>query len=386
MSTSASSRHVRRLTHAALSAAVAAVVLQAAPAGAAPDSPVITGPGTTGPAVELTWEPVAVATGYEVRVDNDPAFASPEWTASTVNTVSVPTKMLAVGQQHVQVRARDAAGDWSAWSTHAFTVETVAGPAPTGPADGARLPQPAEPPLLTWEPVAGATGYTVEVDTEEQFVGPTTYTTDATALVVPDNQDPDVRYWWRVSATLADGVSTEHSVPRSYVLEPIDTPTITGPGDDADITDVVLDWEPVAGAKYYELEVDDDFDFSSPETAQVPTKIYGTQLLAPDHVRERPVLLAGPRPRPGRQPDRVGPPLGRRALRVRPGVARRPPARPPLRPVRRGRVRARRPVLRVDPRPARLALRGVAEHGPQLHRAHRQDGAVPRRRHDLHPG
>ncbi|WP_107766387.1 Ig-like domain repeat protein [Nocardioides terrigena] len=283
MSTSASSRHARRLTHVTLSAAVAAIALQAGPASAAPDTPTVTGPtGPTGPLVELTWEPVAGATGYEVRVDNDPAFGSPEWTASTVNTVSVPTKMLAVGEQNVQVRAKDSGNAWSGWSSpFGFTVDTVAGPTLTGPDDGALLAQPADPPLLRWSPVPGATSYTVEVDTEEQFVGATSYTTDATALVVPDNQDPDVEYWWHVSATLGDGVSTEFSDTRSYTLAPIDTPTITGPADDEDITDVVLDWDPVAGAQYYELEVDDDFDFSSPETSQVPDRVLGTRFSPP---------------------------------------------------------------------------------------------------------
>ena len=42
-----------------------------------------------------------------------------------------------------------------------------------------RLPQPDDPPLLTWTPVAGAISYTVEVDTENGFIGPATYTTKA---------------------------------------------------------------------------------------------------------------------------------------------------------------------------------------------------------------
>ena len=195
----------------------------------------------------MTWQPVEDAAGYEVRIDNDPAFGSPEWTSATVNTVSVPTKLLTKGQQHVQVRAKDAAGVWSDWVTSDFTVGTVSGPTLTGPENGITLAQPADPPLLTWTPVAGATTYTVEVDTEDAFVSPGTYTTEATAMVVPDNQAPDVTYFWRVRADLTDGYSTEYSENRTYVVAPIAQPEITSPGSDEDITDVVLDWSPVDG-------------------------------------------------------------------------------------------------------------------------------------------
>lgn len=275
---SVTTRPWRRLIHRSVALAVVAVALQAAPAAAAPPSPVITGPvGTTSPAVELTWEPVEGATGYEVKVDNDPGFGSAEWSTGTVNNVSVPTRLFAVGQQHVQVRAKDASNTWSEWALSTFTVEAGSGPTLTSPDDGATLAQPADPPVLVWTPVGGAATYTVELDTEPGFVGPTTYATEATALVVPDNQAPDVVYYWRVRANLVDGVATDFSSPRSYEVAPIALPVITAPANDLDITDVVLDWDPVPGSQYYELQVDDDFDFSSPETGAAPLKVMGSR-------------------------------------------------------------------------------------------------------------
>lgn len=276
MPTSWSTTGTRRLVHTTVAAAVAAVALQAAPASAAVSEPRITGPsGDTGPSVELTWTPVDAAVGYEVRVDNDPAFGSAEWTSATVNTVSVPTKLLGKGQQYMGVRAKDSTGAWSDWSTSSFTVTAAAGPVLLGPDEGITLAQPADPPLLTWTPVSGAASYTVEIDDEPDFVSPSTYPTEATALVVPNNQAPDVTYFWRVRANLADGFSTNYSDPRSYTVAPIEQPTILGPGSDDDVTDIVLDWSPVPGAKYYELQVDDDVNFGSPEV--VPSKIYGTR-------------------------------------------------------------------------------------------------------------
>ena len=304
------------------------VVLHGYPASAAPSSPEITSPtGSTGHTVEISWTSDATATSFDVQVDNDPAFASPEWSSTTVRTVSVPTRMFAVGTQFVRVRAKDASSA-SEWTTSSFTVSALAGLL-LGPDDGVTLDQPDEPSLLTWSPVDGATGYTLEIDTEDGFIDPTTLSTKATSYVITSNQAPYVDYYWRVRATLSDGVSSDYSESRSFDVEPIGTPTVTAPSNDEDITDVVLDWDPVHGAQYYELEVDDDFDFTS-EIGRCPGEDPRHAVLAEDHLRQRPVLLARPGPRPGRQPHRVGPPGTRGALRVRPGLARRPPAGLPL--------------------------------------------------------
>ena len=270
----------QRLKHvaAATAAAVVAVVLQPLPALAvAPDSPAIISPdGTSGPAVEVSWTGVDRATAYEVRIDDDPSFGSPEWSVLTPNTVAVPNRFFAPGTQNVSVRARNSANEWSGWASSTFAVTPPAGPELTFPAAGAVLTNPDEPPLLTWTPVPGAVSYTVEIDTEDQFIGATTYSTKATSYVVADNQAPGVDYFWRVQAVLANGVASDRSSTRIYSVEPIATPALTGPAYDEDVTDVVLDWDPVPGAKHYELQVDDDVNFGSPD-ASVPSKIFGTR-------------------------------------------------------------------------------------------------------------
>lgn len=64
----------------------------------------------------LTWVASAGATQYQVELDNNSNFSSPEFSAST-NKTSIQSKSLAIKQTYYwRVRAKDAAGNWSPWS------------------------------------------------------------------------------------------------------------------------------------------------------------------------------------------------------------------------------------------------------------------------------
>src|SRR5690606_14982741 len=92
------SRHARRLASGALALAVAAAVVPSTSATAVPDGPTILGPvGTVSDAPEISWAPLAGATGYEVDVDNNDDFKSREFSAATVNTVVHVSKPLPEG-------------------------------------------------------------------------------------------------------------------------------------------------------------------------------------------------------------------------------------------------------------------------------------------------
>jgi hypothetical protein len=142
------------------------------------------------------------------------------------------------------------------------------------PESGVQLTLPDDPALLRWTPVAGATNYTVEVGKDPLFTDPTltkTYTNlKTTAHVVPDPQVANT-YHWRVRATLGTGISTEWSEVRSYTIGGLSAPALTGPASSPEtaVTDVVLDWEPVPGAKTYDVQISTDINFNTLDPATV---------------------------------------------------------------------------------------------------------------------
>lgn len=211
----------------------------------------------------LTWERAKRATEYQVQVDNDSGFGSPEFTTTTENNSAVPTRHLRPGTAHWRVRAI-ADKDSSDWVRGAFTVNAADVPAPVAPADGANLPQPQSAPLLRWTTSRGATSYVVEVDGDADFVGAKQYTTRSTSLVVPDPLG-EGDWFWRVIADKGDGITSRPSNASSFNILALPSPKLTFPNDtfEEPIEDVVLDWEPVEGAQSYDLQVALDETFNN---------------------------------------------------------------------------------------------------------------------------
>jgi hypothetical protein len=270
--------HMIARTGAVAALALIASALAAPTAQAAVASPSGLGVGLAGSSTPaLTWTPVPRATGYQVQVDNDGSFGSPEFTLSTVNFRATPTTALRSGTQFWRVRALKGT-DASAWREgDAFTVSPVRVPVPTAPAEGANLAQPVSPPLLQWQGSPGATSYTVEVDGDADFVGSKSYVTRSASLVVPDPLFAG-DWFWRVTAVKGAGIVSMPSHTASFNVLPLAQPVLTAPADSVDtkIGDVALDWEPVAGARTYDVQISDGPNFDPGNTTSA-TGVQGTR-------------------------------------------------------------------------------------------------------------
>lgn len=261
---------------ACLVVATALSVVPATRAAAAPPTNLSPSGGETVVGIPVfSWDRVTGAASYDIQVAATDTFATPLVSLTgTVNRQYVPPRRLPAGPLYWRVRV-NGAGD--AWATETFTVGVSAAPTVTGPADGVQLPQPASPPVLTWDPVSGSDSYEVQYGTDPNFVDQTTtQTTESTSYVV-GLQAPGV-YNWRVRAVLAAGITTAWSAGRTYQVLGLSPPAGEPqyPNDDInqDIQDVVLDWDPIAGAKLYDLQISTDSNFLT-FTEQV--NIHGTR-------------------------------------------------------------------------------------------------------------
>ncbi len=205
---------------AALVASMALGALGAAPADAAMAAPTALAPTGAGNdhTPLLSWARVSGAVRYEVQVSRASTYdgSNVVYDRSTTNRRASVSTRLPTGLAYWRVRGISSTGVNGSWGSATVNVTPQAGPTPLGPAndpDGTHeLAQPGNPPLLRWTPVAGAAQYTVEVDTESDFIGASTYRTSTTSNVVPDAKVGG-RYYWHVSAQMTGTTSRRPGRP-----------------------------------------------------------------------------------------------------------------------------------------------------------------------------
>ena len=270
---------LRRTALALCTLLTASVLATATPAGAATPAPSGLSPSggaetTRTPA--FTWERPGAAVSFTVQADDAQDFSTPIFTKSTTNTAYVHDQRLPLGDVYWRVQAQFASGARSAWSDARVTIAGVGAPQPASPLNHAPVLPPVEPPVLTWGVVPGASGYEIEVDSDEDWVGAEPFSTQSTSFVVPKPQDVG-DYFWRVRATFDGGVVTAWSSAGSYDVQPLDDVTATYPESNQDtaIQDVVLDWDPVPGAIKYEVRVGLDQDFNN--LVEPVRQVFGTR-------------------------------------------------------------------------------------------------------------
>lgn len=154
--------------------------------------------------------------------------------------------------------ARETSGAW--------LFETkVAPPEHVVPADDAECQS--NSPTFEWMELTDAEEYTLQISTSSSF---TTLIAEvesisSTSYTYNDLPEYETEYFWRVSAKLSDDCETDFSAPWSFETAQR-PPTLLSPGNNDVGQPLTLDltWGGATSALYYELQVDDNADFSSP--------------------------------------------------------------------------------------------------------------------------
>jgi serine protease len=241
-----------------------------------PDAPALVAPAsgsmTNDDTPTFDWSAVSGGAQYQIHVDDDAGFASPEIAVTTSATGHAPLTGLADDTYNWRVRAQSSTGSWGNWSaTWTLTIDTAPPAAPTlqAPADGATTNDDA--PTFDWDPVTGGAQYQLQVDDGAGFTSPEIAVTGSGTDHTPPTGLMDDTYNWRVRAQ--DNVDNWGNWSPTWTLT-IDTvppaaPTLQTPADGATTNDdaPTFDWDPVTGGAQYLLQVDDGADFASPEIA-----------------------------------------------------------------------------------------------------------------------
>jgi hypothetical protein len=274
----ASSRDLRRVIVGWLSLvlAAAAVLVLPATAEAAPTSPGGLSPsGTSATGVPtLEWGRVSGAATYDVELSASSTFGQVLFTVNTANRRAVPTVAMPTGEVFWRVRGRSSAGTAGSWSSASFNVSQGAGPVLASPADGASMQQPNNPVVLSWQPVPAAKAYEFEVDNDPDFVGAASATVSTTSYLI-QNPQPTTTFYWRVRGVHAGGSVTRwsqtwhYSIPGLPEIDSLSVAPANSP--DTRVEDIVLDWDPVPGAKDYDIRVSSDRNFSPTATVYTAT-------------------------------------------------------------------------------------------------------------------
>jgi len=268
----------------ALIAAVTVVPLLEMPAAHAvpPASPTLIAPAN-GASVNanpvLTWTPPANPNPmfYGVQISSTFNFSAIFINVNTYNTSYTPTTDLPLGQLFWRVTTFDTVTGESSvgGASLSFTRTPPDGPGRTAPLDGGVLTFPTQTPALSWLATAGSATYEVVVDDDPAFTPPFKYNiaTVANSYILPAPDTLDQVLYWKVRGLSVQGLATQWSTTGTFTFDWPLVPVPTYPPNELSVVppapfpppieEVVLKWAPVAGASYYELQVDDDQLFNS---------------------------------------------------------------------------------------------------------------------------
>ncbi len=219
---------------------------------------------------ELRWQPVQTAVSYEVQLDNNRNFNSPEFTASGLTALSVvPGSALADGLYHWRVRAYDGSGTPGSWSRHyTFRVDTRAPGFPQQTAPKNAITTSNSRPRLAWRKVGDASMYRLQVAADSNFSSLIISDADTSSPnYTPSDPLPQGTYYWRVQAGDAagnwsgweDGVYQRFTValqvgPKDEAVFKTQNPAVTR-----------FTWKAMPGALSYQLQVAADSGFTTLE-------------------------------------------------------------------------------------------------------------------------
>ncbi len=236
-----------------------------------PAAPTLSAPADAATLIGTTafsWTAPATAAGYEFVYDNDADFGSPVADNSALTATSFTVTNPALGSYYWRVRAKDALGNWGAWSaarTFTVTAPIPAAPALSSPAAGFQTTNTM--PTLNWNTVPYGDTYELQYSTSSSFASGNVNVPGLGTSYTFGSPLADGHYYWRVRAVNVNAAAGAWSASRDFTVDTTGpaAPTLSSPADAATLRGTTaFSWTAPATAAGYEFVYDNDADFSSP--------------------------------------------------------------------------------------------------------------------------
>ncbi len=233
--------------------------------------------------IDLSWtDNAATETNFKIERSPDGTSGWAEIQTLAANTQAYSNTALTCGTTYYyRVRAVRSTGNLLSGYSNVSSAATrpcspVTGPVLLTPTD--REVTADNTPAFTWEAVANAHHYQIQIDEVATFATPE-QNIDVTGLTYTSPALPDQPlYYWRVRGVTSYGDAGPWSAVRRFTVntkQPA-VPTLTAPVNQTNSPDTtpLFRWSAVAGATQYHLWIDDDPGFNSPLTYTPTTATY----------------------------------------------------------------------------------------------------------------
>ncbi|HRF96652.1 MAG TPA: hypothetical protein PLZ51_15705, partial [Aggregatilineales bacterium] len=124
-----------------------------------------------------------------------------------------------------------------------------------------------------WNPVAGATRYSLRITRTPETTGTVVHNGSSTTTTYSTNLTSTGTYYWWIQ-TVNGSLISDWSEPVQFVVTPLSAPALVSPENGYLSTNraMTFDWEPVAGASYYTIQISPNSNFS-PYPTEINTNL-----------------------------------------------------------------------------------------------------------------
>ncbi len=215
----------------------------------------------------LDWSDSApTADYYQVQIDDSSDFFAPVIDQSaTSSTFNIPAPLNPNSRYYWRVRAFNAAGQFSPWSATRSFRTALLSPESSSPGG---LSQPSGlRPLFDWGNVGGASSYSLQISTNQNFTLLVLNLNVTPSAYVPTADLPKgMLLFWRTRTNGTNGPSAWSRVRHFDSPNPPSVPALLTPAHNATVTNgqPTLDWSDSSpGVDHYEVQLSTDPFFAS---------------------------------------------------------------------------------------------------------------------------